>query len=269
VNLSWNFTGIEFEVLCDRFCGGRLPRPLFYTLDEEMTVDESTLLRQETWAGLREKWDPAWDLMIDVMCAPEMFIALRTWDEKDRRDGKKRAHRHYARSGVQGFIFEQKPGKSYWHTDGYIVTECDPRSLATEVVRSLPPVEAGREPSIPLVTETQPRADRSGGSMFMDDDDYDTDAQRSAKFFEMPAAQAGMLAIAQGRSKYGPRGIIETKMEWRDVVGDGRYVIVRDDAPVALATGTREFAARIQKQIDIVMDRLDTHWESGRPEDRY
>ncbi len=58
-------------------------------------------------------------------------------------------------------------------------------------------------------------------------------------------------------------------MLWRDVIGDGRYVMAMDDSPVAVATGPEQFAHRIQKVIDQLMQRLDTHWEAGYPEDRF
>ncbi len=130
-----------------------MPDPLLFTLDEPMTLDESARLKEETWEKLRARWDPTWDAMIDVMCAPEMFIRIRGWDELDIENGQKCIYMHFARSGAQAFKFEQKPGKTFWHTDGFVVTECDPRSLAGEVVRSLPTVDAGRLPNIPIIID--------------------------------------------------------------------------------------------------------------------
>ncbi|MFI5780699.1 ESX secretion-associated protein EspG [Nocardia sp. NPDC051570] len=263
MTLSWEFTGLEFQVLCERFREGAMPTPLFYTLDEPMTLDESARLKQTTWLELRAKWDPLWDSMIEVMCAPDLFIRLRGWDEQDMENGSKRLYMHFARSGAQAFRFSQKPGKSFWHTDGFTVTECDPRGLAAAVVRSLPAVEAGRISSVPVVTDPQAYVGHGGGSMFRDDDDDDAPAARSSKFWQTRATLTGTVLIAQGRSKYGPRGIHETKMLWRDVVGDGRYVMAMDDAPVAMATGPTRFAERIQADINNLMQRLDTHWEAG------
>ncbi len=260
---KWDFTGLEFQVLCERFRDGALPTPLFYTLDEEMTLDESAVLKNRAWGELRARWDPAWDLMIEVMCSPDLFIRLRGWDEQDMDNGKKRLYMHFARSGAQAFKFEQKPGKSFWHTDGFVVTECDPRGLAAAVVRSLPAVEAGRSASVPVVTDPQEYSRHTGSSMFRDDDDDDAPVIRSRKFWETRATLTGTVLIAQGRSKYGPRGIHETKMLWRDVVNDGRYVMAMDDSPVAMATGPKRFAERIQTDIDNLMQRLDTHWEAG------
>jgi hypothetical protein len=268
VNQSWNFTGIEFQVLCEKYRSGDLPDPLFYTLDEPMTFDQSARLKEKTWEELRARWDPTWDAMIDVMCAPEFYIRIHGWDELDIDNGQKSLWMHFARRGAQAFKFDQKPGKSYWHTDGFVVTECDPRSLANEVVRSLPAVDAGRLPSLSIIIDPAEHVGNFGGSFFRDDDD-DPPAIASAKFFNMRASLTGSIIIVQGRSKYGPRGIHETKMLFRDVIGDGRYVMAMDGSPIAEATGPKQFAARIQKDIDNLMERLDTHWEEGYPEDRY
>ena len=112
-NLSWNFTGIEFQVLCEKYRSGNLPDPLFFTLEEPMTLDESARLKEKTWEELRARWDPTWDAMIDVMCSPEMFIRIRGWDELDAENGQKCLYMHFARSGAQAFKFEQRPGKTF------------------------------------------------------------------------------------------------------------------------------------------------------------
>ncbi|MGV9678515.1 ESX secretion-associated protein EspG [Nocardia sp. NPDC003482] len=263
MNQTWEFTGLEFQVLCEKYRDGNLPTPLFYTLDDPMTIDESARLKEKTWVELRARWDPAWDGMIEVMCAPELFIRLRGWDEHDMDNGKKRLYMHFARNGLQAFRFAQKPGKTFWHTDGFVVTECDPRGLAAAVVSSLPPVEAGRIPSIPVITDPQEYTGHGGGSFIRDGGDEDRPATASRKFFERRADLTGTVLIVQGRSKYGPRGIHETKMLWRDVTDDGRYVMQMNDAPVAMATSPKRFVERIQRDIDNLMQRLDTDWESG------
>ncbi|MQY19545.1 ESX secretion-associated protein EspG [Nocardia macrotermitis] len=273
MTLSWTFTGIEFQVLCEKYRGGELPDPLFWTLEEHMSLDAGRALRADVWQELRAKWDPSWDSVIDVMCAPEICIRLHAWDESDMADGKEpdgksSTYIHFARSGAQAYKFEQLPGKSYWHTDGFIITEIDPRSLAAEVVRSMPNVEAGRLGSTPIIIDPADHVGY-GGSSFFRDDDEDPPAVASTKFFNLPASRTGTLRVLQGRSKYGPRGIQETKMLWRDVIDDGRYLMNMDDAPVAVGISRNGLAGKLQDQIDNLMERLDTHWESGRPEDRW
>ncbi len=265
--LKWEFTGIEFQVLCEKYRAGELPDPLFFTLEEPMTLDQSARLKEKTWEELRMKWDPAWDAMVDVMCAPELFVRIHGWDEHDIDNGQKSLYMHFARGGAQAFKFEQKPGKTLWHTDGFTVTECDARSLANDVVRALPSVEAGHLPSVPIIIDPAEHMGNYGGSFFKDDDE-DPPAMASTKFFNLRASLTGSILIVQGRSKYGPRGIQETKMLFRDVIGDGRYVMAMDDAPVAEAVGPIQLAQRIQKDIDNLMQRMDTHWEAGS-DDRY
>ena len=269
MNQSWKFAGIEFQVLCEKYREGRLPDPLSYALDEPMTMDESARLKERTWEQLRADWDPAWDAMIDVMCAPEMYIRVRGYDELDQENPQKRLRMHFARSGAQAFKIEQLTGKSYWHTDGFVVTEIDPHGMADAVVRSLPPVEAGQLGNVPIIIDPAEHVGNYGSSFFRDDDDDEPPARVSARFFEMRASLTGTIFVVQGRSKFGPRGIHETKLLWRDVIGDGRYVMAMDDSPVAIGTGPDQFVRRIQKDVDNLMQRLETHWEAGYPEDRY
>jgi hypothetical protein len=269
VNQQWNFTGIEFQVMCDKYRGGSMPDPLDYTLDEPMTIDESARLKEKVWEELQARWDPTWDALVDVMCAPEMYIRIHGWDEMDQENGDKNLYLHFARSGAQAFSFVQRPGKSFWHTNGFTVTEIDPRGMANAVVNSLPEVPAGRLPNTPMILDPAEHIGHGGSSFFKDDDDDEPAAQVSAKFWQMRAALTGSVWVVQGRSKYGPRGIRETKMMFRDIIGDGRYLMTMDDSPVAVGTSATEFVRRIQKDIDNLMDRLETHWEAGYPEDRY
>ncbi len=263
MSLQWNFTGIEFQVLCDKYRGGSLPDPLDYVLDEPMTLDESGRLKEKTWEELQSRWDPVWDAMIDVLVAPELYIRVHGWDEVDQDNGAKNIYMHFARSGAQAFSFEQRPGKSFWHTDGFVVTERDPNGLANAVVAALPDVPAGRLPDTPMIIDPEEHIGNRGSSFFRDDDDDEPPAQISARFWETRATLTGSVVIVQGRSMYGPRGIREEKIMWRDVIGDGRYVMTMDDHPVAVGTSASAFVRRIQKDIDHLMDRVETQWEAG------
>ncbi|MFG1798354.1 hypothetical protein [Nocardia sp. NPDC049149] len=46
-------------------------------------------------------------------------------------------------------------------------------------------------------------------------------------------------------------------------------MLARTAAPVAVGTSRQMLIERIQQEIDIVLARVESHWESGRPEDQY
>ncbi|RDI45015.1 ESX secretion-associated protein EspG [Nocardia mexicana] len=266
---QWEFSSLAFLVLCDRYRSGSVPRPLLFETDEDVTVDEMDRRRRDMWESLQDRLDGSFDGVIEVMRAPEVYVQVRSWDEHDRSNKDKQLRVHIARSGALGYVFEQAPGKLTWDSPMVTVTECDPSDLGSKVVASLPSVAAGRLPDIPVVTDPAEHITPAWRDSLIWDDVDERPVAQTQRFFQQPADLTGAIAVVQGRSKYGPRGILETNLMWRDIPGDGRYVMSLDESPVAVATGPRELAVRIQRDIDQLLERLETHWESGRPEDRY
>lgn len=83
------------------------------------------------------------------------------------------------------------------------------------------------------------------------------------RFLSAQATTTGVISIRQGYSKFGPRGVLEQLLLWRDLTDDGRYVIPLDGAPVAVGIGAKRLARLVDDSIDVVVDRLETHWETG------
>ncbi|MGW4773515.1 ESX secretion-associated protein EspG [Nocardia sp. NPDC004278] len=268
---QWKFTALEFLVLCDHYRAGAMPRPLAFESDEEVTVDQMDRRKRAVWEDLQRRLDGSFDGVIEVLRAPELFVQVKSWDEQDRGNKDKALRVHVARAGALGFVFEQVRGTLTYDAPMVVVTECDPRALSVAVVRLLPNVEGGRLPDIPLVTDPVEHIAPSWGSSFVRDDAEDRPVYRTQRFFQQRAELTGAITVVQGRSKFGPRGIEERILLWRDVADDGRYVMaVRDGrATAAVSTGRQELVNRIHKEINDLMERLETHWEWGRPEDRY
>ncbi|MGF6885533.1 hypothetical protein ABIA39_003925 [Nocardia sp. GAS34] len=269
MTLQWQLTAIEFIVLCDHYCGGSLPRPFLFETDEVVMVDELERRKRAAWEELQHRLDGSFDGVIEVLRAPELYVLAHTWDEQDGRNTEKQLHLHAARSGALGYLFLQPPGKLTYDSPMLTITECDPRQLAAMVVRSLPYVEAGRLPDIPIVTRSADDDSPSWRASHIRDDLENEPVYRTEQFFRQRADCTGVITVVQGRSKFGPRGIHETGLMLRDVVGDGRYVMSRGESPIAVGTSRLQLAERIHRDINELMARLETHWEWGRPEDRY
>ncbi|MFI6165429.1 ESX secretion-associated protein EspG [Nocardia sp. NPDC051052] len=266
---QWKFTALEFIVLCEQYRGGSLPRPFQFVSDEEITVDELERRKRVTWEELRHRLDGSFDGVLEVLRAPELFVRASSWDELDMDNMAKEQRLHAARAGALAYLFEQAPALLTYDTPAFTITECDPRQLATVVIDSLPPMKAGRLPDIPIVTDSAEHVTPTPGRSYVEDDREDTPVYRTQQFFQQRAVRTGAITVVQGRSKFGPRGIHEIAMMWRDVAGDGRYVMSLDAAPVAVASSRETLIERIEADIRNLMRRLESHWESGRPDDRY
>jgi hypothetical protein len=269
VTLQWKFTALEFLVLCERYSAGPMPEPLLFESDEMVMTADLDRRKRMVWEELQQRLDGSFDGVIEVLRSPEVSVQAFSWDEHDQDDRDMVLRLHAVRAGALGFVFEQAPGKLTFDSPMVVVTECDPYALAVAVVRALPNVEAGRLPDIPIVTDPVEHIAPSWGASFVRDDIEDRPVYRTQRFFQQRADLTGSITVVQGRSKYGPRGIHQTNLLWRDVTDDGRYVISLDESPIAVATGRQQLARRIQREIDYLMDRLETHWEWGRPDDRY
>ena len=91
--------------------------------------------------------------------------------------------------------------------------------------------------------------------------DRESPARRSERLFQTRASFTGAITIHQGHSEFGPRGILEQFMLWRDLPDDGRYAFVLDHAPVANGVRAEQLAAMLETAIEAMLDRSETHWE--------
>ncbi|KAA8879698.1 ESX secretion-associated protein EspG [Nocardia colli] len=269
MTLQWKFTSLEFLVLCEQYRAGSLPRPLLFQSDEEVMSDDLEQRKRLVWAELQPRLDSSFAGMAHVLRAPELYVLLQSWDERERTDRDKVLRVHVARAGALGFVFEQVPGELTFDSPMVVVTECDPRAMAVAVVQAMPDVGAGRLPDIPIVTDPVEHIAPSWSANSVWDDVESRPVYRTQRFFEQRADLTGVITVAQGRSKFGPRGLHETTLLWRDVADDGRYVMALDDSPVAVATSRQQLVYRIHRDIEHLLERIESHWEDGRPEDRY
>ncbi|MEV0252262.1 ESX secretion-associated protein EspG [Nocardia sp. NPDC050712] len=260
---TWKFTDLEFDVLCDRLAKHHIPTPLTYLVRHQW-MHEYELDAIQTWERVSNTIDPALREFFRILVRPEISVLLRGWYDGNDEDPKKWIRARAVRSGMHGFIVSQIPGETRGHSGGYIVTECGPRGLAQAVVDLLPPnVEGGRHRSIPIVVKQIEGSEHHGytGSWVSEETDSDV-TSRSSEFFASPADRTGVIAIYQGHSKFGPRGLMEKFLYWRDLPDDGRYVIeLPSSSPVAVGMGKKAVLSKLDDMIEAMLERAETHWE--------
>ncbi|MGW0183395.1 ESX secretion-associated protein EspG [Nocardia sp. NPDC003345] len=268
---SWELTDLEFRALCGDHTEGRLPRPLVFTSSIRYADDLEWEL-SEVSRNLRTRYNGELDAFGVALAKPDVFVSLQAFGgDADFDNPETRVRVHAFRQRARGFVITQRPGATVHHAAGFDIAECDPHALGDIVLSRVPFARAGRLPDTRIPDTTRdPRFEpgySSSGSMISDyDEDEDEDAvndyDRALTFLRTAAIRSGSIRVVQGRSKYGPRGRIEMGMLWRDVAGDGRYVIpTNHTAPSATGMGTEDLIAWVDEQMDLLVERLDRNME--------
>lgn len=263
MNPTWELTDLEFVLLCEEHGTTDLPIPFTFTSRTWLAADFRRE-RAETLRGLRDRDDSELEVVADAISRPDVTIVAQSWDEQQPEDPAGWTRIHAVRQRARGFVITQRPGETVWHSDGFDVSACDPHALPEAVLALLPAAKAGRLRQITLVDpETEPDARPFVPLISDDEEPEDDEAQRSEAFLNTPATATGLVRVFQGRSMFGPRGRVEMGLRWRDLPGDGRYVIplADDDMQVATGMGTKGMVEWVQEQVAEVLLRLDRNLE--------
>ncbi|MTE11533.1 ESX secretion-associated protein EspG [Nocardia aurantiaca] len=259
--MTWEFTDLEFKVLCNRYRQGAIPSPLTYT-SRTMDADEyrRQLLGAEVELDLR--LDAEFRAVFEAVCNPEVFVGVHGWHDADIENPAKHVMVHGARRGRRACLLIQHPGETTMHSGGVTMIDCEPEELARLLVAQLPEVEAGGSAPIPIATEpSAPDPYEAPRASAFDSFEESVDS-RSLRFLSTPADQTGAMRILQGRSKYGPRGVAVSTLVWRDLPGDGRYLIDLDpEAKSAVGVDSRRFAEHIDGAIAQILMHMESRGE--------
>ncbi|MEC3913334.1 ESX secretion-associated protein EspG [Nocardia sp. CDC160] len=263
--MTWEFTDIEFKVLCNLYREGAIPSPLVYTsrtMDHDV-YDRELLAAQE---DLDRRLDSHFRAVFEAVCNPEVFVGVHGWHDADIDNPAKHLVVHGARRGRRACVLIQKPGETTMHSGGVTMLECEPEELAALLVAQLPPAEPGQSTVIPIATEPAPPDPYEAPRASAFDTFEESVDTRSLRFFSTPADQTGAMQILQGRSKYGPRGVAVSTLVWRDLPGDGRYLIDLDpEVKSAVGVDNRRFI----EHLDGVIGQILMHMEARGEQQEY
>lgn len=245
---TWDFTDLEFAAAWDATQADLVPEPLVYTSGFQYYDDAREAMR-DAWTGLRSRWGRELEDILAVFAVPDIRLLVRGLDGRDPRNAKGVVRMLAARKGDYAYLITQKPGRSFWHAEGFTLTEHEVLSLGDTVAAALPKVDAGKQADFTLVEpQSADELDYSYGRSKIQDFDDAVDS-RSEKFNKTPATLDGTIVVQQGYSRFGPRGITNVHLRWRDLVDDGRYVIVPGHPTTVLAADTKRLGALINTQI--------------------
>ncbi|MGW5388291.1 ESX secretion-associated protein EspG [Nocardia sp. NPDC003963] len=221
----WQLTGLQFKVLCDDLRLGGLPRPFTFTSDTRF-ADDYEAERDAVRADLCELTDPRFDAMVHALTRPDIMVLANLWNEQHHTDPRQCIRVHAVRRDDRAYVITQRPGETVAHSGGFDIAECGPAVLAPAVVGLLPAADAGRDPQSVSAALT------AGGTS------PDLHGFRPTGTPSVASGpDAGVLKVIQGRLGFRERGIIHVGLIWRDLPGDGRYVM-GPDAELAGMDGT-------------------------------
>jgi hypothetical protein len=258
VNGQWSFDDREFVVAWNDRNGDIVPPPLMVTSRTPLLVDY-----QQELAEIRRRMDLAGDTslhgVLDAVARPDVRIVVHGMDGRSPESPGSHVVLLAILSCGNGYLVKQRMGETVWHSEGFTITECDAPGLAKTVVAQLPEARAGRLGNVTLV---EPSAQSDGmdysyGRPAWRGSFEDTDEQRSHQFLAAAATSVGMIEVAQGHSRFGPRGISRHVLRWRDIEDDGRYLIAPEHPPVAVAADSTRCAAMIDSAIARVVRALE------------
>lgn len=222
---TWRLTDVELAAAWAQVAEGRLPKPLSFRSRTPL-LDDYLREQAEVWQRLRARRDIDFDRLLATLSEPDIRIGVRGCDPRLPDNPAACIRMLGARRATNAYFIAQLPGETIGHSTGFTVTACDVLDLADLIVTALPAVEAGRQAEI-VLGETEDGMDhyyrRSAVQWSLADDD--SEQTRAAEFLRATATTSGTIEIAQGTSRFGPRGITCRALEWRDLHADGRYVI--------------------------------------------
>ncbi|MGV9614031.1 ESX secretion-associated protein EspG [Nocardia xishanensis] len=253
---TWRLTDVELIDLWDSMFQDRLPAPLFALYRGE-NAEEWSRLRAEARARTADAEDGGLRAALARIAHADVLVSAHGFDPRrlDCPDGLVRVLG--ARQGAAATLISQSPGESIWHSGGYVVTAGDAERLAGAVAGALPERAAGRLPDTPLVTALgDGGADYYYGRSKVRESYSDGD-RLSAEWLGRRAECVGVIEIRLGSSIFGPRGITRYRIEWRDLVDDGRYAVTEAAGPIATAVDLPRLANLITAHITTVLQTLE------------
>ena len=236
-------TDLEFKVLCDYYRRGKLPKPFTFT-SRIRSATAYAAERERVCRDLLERADAPFERMVRVLARPDAIVVARGWDERNPRVPESCIYLHAVRQGSRCYVVRQCMGETTDHSRGFDVVECAVRELSATVIGLLPAAPAGTGPD--LLVDSQSGTAPDG-------------AAASRAFFETPATGTGYLRVLQSRLHFRRRGIAQTSAVWRDLPGDGRYLI-ESDGVRSTVTGMdpRQLSGWLDGWLGHIMARLET-----------
>lgn len=253
---TWNCTDLEFLVLWEDLGEESLPAPVLFA-DRVQWWDEHLRNKARAREGLADL-DPELSTVLNAARTPDIRVEVRGWNDSDPVDPAGSIRIFAARYGDYACLVTQLPGESVRHSAGFTIAEFPAAELASEVVAALPDTAAARGRDIVLTERANIEEVDYGFGLSPAHETFEGSAvDQAAEFREAPAASVGTIDVIQGRSRFGPRGIARYQLEWRDLVDDGRYLVLDETPPLAVPADRKRMITTVESRIAEVVFAID------------
>ncbi len=201
----WVLSGPQFSALWARTGQDRIPYP-FKVTSTLATADEYEAQQRRIRADFSgPEHDPLGSALL-VLAEPDLRIEI---SGSAGVDGGASIRMTGALARGHGIAAVQHPGAEV------VIRSCEPYDVGRQLIAQLPDTDAGTAAGI-VVPPTP------AGSA------------RAARILDRPSTSQGVVTVVRG-SRHSPRPV--GGLAWRDVDGDGRYLVWGDTA-VAVEPGT-------------------------------
>ncbi|MFC4377446.1 ESX secretion-associated protein EspG [Nocardia halotolerans] len=241
------FTTVEFAAMWDELKEEGLPEPLTYRA-EPRTYAESVRVKRQAWQALRQRSGPDLDAVTAALTRPDIRVVVRGIDGRDPSNAARSLRVLAVRRGDIGYVVTQRPGETMGEAAGFTVTAHDALSLGDAVASVFPVAAAGSRREFEIIDTARADLDFTFERSLVHDDG-DRSSTLGKEFLAEPEDLTGTIEIEQGWSRFGPRGVLRLYLVWRDVVDDGRYVIVPGSPMRAVPADRKRLAQLINTQI--------------------
>ncbi|GAA5055864.1 ESX secretion-associated protein EspG [Nocardia callitridis] len=235
---TWSFTDVEFVALWEGVTDEALVAPLTFT-SRTPRIDAYKREMHTVRARLSARLGPTFTPVMQTISRPDIRITAQGWNGAKPEDPTAIIRVLGARQGQQAYVVEQLPGETIWHSGGFRITECEVIGLAGAVVAYLPDTGAGQTEDVAITIPGGDGMDHRYGRSVATRSVEDTLSSVSDALLRKPVSRLGIIRVLQGRSIYGPRGLTEHTISWRDVIDDGRYAIGPGTPPVLRGVDAR------------------------------
>ncbi|MET7768681.1 ESX secretion-associated protein EspG [Nocardia sp. NPDC005366] len=245
---TWEFTGDEFDALWTGIKEEFMPDPFIHTCPPR-SAEEGEWIRRQAYTEIRQRCGADLDEIVDVLVHPDIRVIVQGYGGGAKVSDPDRSVRLLAaRKGDTGYLVRQRPGETIYHAAGFVVTRHEAVALGDVIARDMPEAEGGRGREIALDEPDETEFDYSYHRSLVQHYD-DADAARASEFQRATAEREGVIRVEQGWSRFGPRGVLRLRLGWRDLDGDGRYVVMPGTPPVAVGADRTRVTGLINAQI--------------------
>ncbi len=220
---EWHFTDLEFVVAWEAAHDTLVPRPFVYT-SRIVLREDNIRVRREVGERLRERLGADFGSAVEALSHPDIRAVVRGW-RGAQGDPRARVRILAARRGDRGYLVDQEPGETVWHSRSFTVWAFHALQLGPAVAGALPAEKPGLLGTVALDGDDAAGHDHRFRRSRSHEDVDDAERDDLETFRTANRVGAGVIEVAQGRSRFGPRGMARREIEWTDLESDGRYVI--------------------------------------------